>query len=247
MIKPLNEYELVKEMPDETFGFTASCFVRNGVVWNEYYVSYLGLDLVQINDIFYIDRDESIITYGKLPLAYRNVDSGIKVGINNHIIYSPKYKSDPRIIDPEYVCNINEDMEVEAIHLVNTKGEMVTVDIIIDHENDSITVANPATGATTVELYDDKKRMIESNLIIDDNILSTDKIKYDDENFEAIEVVTDYNGDVASLLHKLDMNGKRLYTISIDEENGKIDSITRRLNTTEDTYIEFCKFKTFNK
>lgn len=247
MMKALNEYELTKERDDELFGFAASCFVRNGIVWNEYYVIYRGLPLTQINDIFYISEEEAISTYSNLPLTYINGE--IKTNINTYLMYTPKYKSEPHIIDSEsFTCNINKDMEVEAIHLVNDYGDLIDVDVTIDHDNNIIYVTTDI-GRATILYFDDKRRICKSELSIDDNVECLCKTEYDDENLESTETLTggpDFDDSILSLIHtKYDANGRKLYMLSNDKtrDTSIISSIARRINIGEDAYIEFTKFK----
>lgn len=247
MMKPLNEYELTKESSDEIFGFTVSCFLRNGIVWNEYYIStYLTLN--QINQIFYIDEDRAINNYGKLPLAYRNDDANVNV--NNYIMYSPKYKSEPYIVDSEFMCNIDEYMEVEAIHIINDDGNLIDIDVAIDHANNIIYITNDSVNALSIVYFDNKKRMYKSELIINNNIESLVNIEYDDENLESIKKITDEftKLELSSIYTKYDNYGRKLYIVSTNEKmdrNSIVSSITRRININENSYIELCKFKTY--
>lgn len=247
MMKALNEYELTKERNDELFGFRASCFVRNGVVWNEYYVVYRGLPLKQINDIFYMSEEEAIGTYANLPIAY--INDNVKANLNTYVVYSPKYKLEPHIIESEgFTCTINEDMEIEAIHLVNDDGDLVDIDVTIDHDNHIIYTTSDIGTATLY--FDDTRRICKSELLIDNNIESISKIEYDDENLESIETLTggpDFDDLVFySIYTKYDTDGKKLYMLlndKTDYDSNIISSITRRINMGRDAYIEFTKFK----
>lgn len=242
MMKELEEYELTQESENELYGFTASCFVKNGIVWNEYYVAYKGLDLDTINDNFYENEDTILATYSNLPLAYFEEDD-TEVDINKHIMYSQKYDF-PSIAFPEFVCNINEDMEVEAIHSVDIDGNPIVVDVRIDHKHDIIYVTNTNNLDKQTILYFDKSgRIIKSDLILNSILVSIDKFIYDDINHEIKECVSESEELVYSVDTKTDNNGRKLYMIYKDELNKIVDMIGRRINVNENMFIELHKFR----
>ncbi len=240
MMKELEGYELAQESENELYGFSVCCFVKNGIVWNEYYVAYDGLDLDTINDNFYYDEDEVVEKYSNLPLSYSKDD---EINVNKHIIYSPKYDF-TSIASPEFVCNINENMEVEAIHSVDIDGEPLVVDVRIDHKHDIIYATNADNpGNQTIMYFDKSGRITRTDLIINSILVAISEFKYDDINHEIKECVLESEELVYSMDTKTDDDGQKLYMIYTDESN-KIDMIAKRINVNENMYIELCKFRT---
>lgn len=242
-MKSLEEYELIKRSKDELFGFTISCFVKNGIVWNEYYVSYSDLPLNMINDLFYQDDDMAVQTYINLPVAYLNEDQDIDTLMNTYIMYSPKYNF-PSITYPNFTCNINEHMEVEAIHSIDFNGNPLTVDIRIDHKNNVIYVTNVDNPNREIHYFYKFGRITKVDLIYDSILTSTDEFSYDDINHEILECTKDESGDIVyTVKTKTDDNGRKLYMVGFEDDD-EISIITRRINLNEDLYIELSKFRT---
>lgn len=245
-MKELKEYELTQESEDQLFGFTISCFVKNGIVWNEYYISYSDLPLNMINDLFYQDDDMAVQTYINLPVAYLNEDQDIDTLMNTYIMYSPKYDFQS-ITYPNFTCNINEHMEVEAIHSIDENGYPIEIDIRIDHKHNVIYVTNINDMNKQVILYFDKSgRIIRSDLVINCMLVSIDKFTYDDKNHEILESVTESEEPIYSVKTKTDESGRKLYMICYDENEDIINMITRRINLNDEAYIELCKFRIYN-
>ena len=244
-MKKLKEYELAQESENELYGFTASCFVKNGIVWNEFYLSYTDLPLNMINDLFYEDDDINIETYSNLPISHIQGDPNINSIMDTHIIYSPKYNF-KSILSPEFVCNINENMEVEAIHSVDFNGNFIELDVSIDHKNDVIYVANHGNDKQSIYYFDKSGRITKADLIYDLLLISTDEFYYDDINHEIFECLKDETDDIIYTTKiKTDDNGKNLYSIGYDDDN-EINIISRRINVSENMYIELSKFRTLS-
>lgn len=239
-MKKLEEYELVQESENELYGFTASCFIKNGIVWNEFYLSYNDLPLNMVNSLFYEDDDINIEMYSNLPIDHGNPNSDSIM--DSHIMYSPKYNF-KSIVSPEFVCNINETMEVEAIHSVGFNGNLTELDVNIDHKNNVIYVTNLDNDKQSIYYFDKSGRITKADLIYDLLLISTDEFHYDDINHEIFECLKDETDDIVYTTKiKTDDNGKILYTIGYDDDN-EINIITRRINVNENMYIELSKFR----
>lgn len=245
MMKELEEYELTQESEDELYGFTVSCFVKNGIVWNEFYLSYTDLPLNMVNDLFYDDDDVNIETYSNLPIAHIQGDPNIHSMMDTHIMYSPKYNF-KAMAYPDFICNLNEDMEVEAIHSVGFNGEPLVVDVRIDHKHDIVYVTNADNpDRQTIHYFDKSGRITKADLIYNSILASTEEFSYDDVNHEILDCTKDELDNISyTVKTKTDDNGRKLYMIGF-EDNDEISSITRRININENMYIELCKFRTY--
>lgn len=245
-MKELEEYELIKRSEDELFGFTVSCFVKNGIVWNEYYLSYSDLPLNMINDLFYQDDDMAVQTYCNLPIAHIQKDPNINSMMDTYIMYSQKYNF-PIMAYPNFTCNINEDMEVEAVHAITHTGIPVEIDVRIDNKNNVIYVTNMNYMDKQQILYFDKSgRIIRSDLVVNSILVSIDEFTYDDINHEILESVKESEDPIYTVKTKTDDNGRKLYMIGFNKPKDEIDMISRRININENMYIELCKFRTYN-